>query len=146
MNQSKFAAILCNLLKARENSRVPVATGFGFPFDWLINWREIFKPIKKRSNINRAIILSTVIWKLLYRRKFCYWFIFPSLSFVIGVHYWNLLVHVFPRFVPAEWIWLVISMSATTTTAQNKLCWTCGTHFAVYFCGTLHNNEVSIQM
>ena len=37
MNQSKFIAILCNLLKAREKSRVQVAIGFGFPSHWLIN-------------------------------------------------------------------------------------------------------------
>ena len=53
MNQSEFVAIPCNLLKAREKPRVKVAIGFGFPFHWLINWREIFKPITKRSNCNR---------------------------------------------------------------------------------------------
>ena len=41
MNQFKFIAIPCNLLKAREKSRVQVAIGFGFSSHWLINWREI---------------------------------------------------------------------------------------------------------
>ena len=31
-----------------------VAIGFGFPSHWLINWREIFKPITNRSNCNRV--------------------------------------------------------------------------------------------
>ena len=35
MNQSKFLAIVRKLLKAREKSRVPGATGFGFAFHWL---------------------------------------------------------------------------------------------------------------
>ena len=30
MNQSQFLAIICNLLKAREKSRVRGAIGFGF--------------------------------------------------------------------------------------------------------------------
>ena len=44
MNQSEFLAITCNLLKAREKSRVQGAIGFGFAFasHWLKNWREIF--------------------------------------------------------------------------------------------------------
>ena len=32
-----------------------VAIGFGFPSHWLINWREIFGPIIKRSNCNHEI-------------------------------------------------------------------------------------------
>ena len=47
MNQSKFVAIPCNLLKAREKSRAQVAIVFGFPSHWLINWREILKPTSK---------------------------------------------------------------------------------------------------
>ena len=50
MNQSKIAAIPRSLLKAREKSRVQVTVGFGFPSHWLINWRDIFKPITTRSN------------------------------------------------------------------------------------------------
>ena len=30
--------------------RERVTTGFGFTSDWLRKWREIFKPITKRSN------------------------------------------------------------------------------------------------
>ena len=51
MNQSQFLAIICNLLKAREKSRVH-AIGFGFASHWLKNWCESFKPIIKRSNRN----------------------------------------------------------------------------------------------
>ena len=59
MNQSKFVAIPCNLLKAREKSRMQVAIGFGFPSHWLINLRDIFKPITKRSNCNRVITFDS---------------------------------------------------------------------------------------
>ena len=52
MNQSQFLAIICNLLTAREKSRVHVAIGFGLASHWLKNWRESFKPIIKRSNRN----------------------------------------------------------------------------------------------
>jgi len=34
-----------NLLKVQEKSRAQVVIGFGFASHWLINWREIFKPI-----------------------------------------------------------------------------------------------------
>jgi len=53
MNQSQFLAITCNLLEAREKSRVHGAVGFGFASHWLKKWRESFKPITKRSNSNR---------------------------------------------------------------------------------------------
>ena len=52
MNQSKFVAIPCNLLKARPEKIAPAS---GFPSHWLINWREVFKPIIKRSDCNRVI-------------------------------------------------------------------------------------------
>ena len=55
MNQSQFLAITCNLLKAREKSRVHGAIGFGFASHWLKNWHESFKPIIKRSNRNHVI-------------------------------------------------------------------------------------------
>ena len=55
MNQSEFLEITCNLLKAREKSRVHGAIGFGFACHWLKNWREIFEPITKRSNRNLLI-------------------------------------------------------------------------------------------
>ena len=42
MNQSQFLAITCNLLKAREISRVDGAIGFGFASHWLKNWHESF--------------------------------------------------------------------------------------------------------
>ena len=53
MSQSEFFVITCNLLKARENSRLQGA--FGFASHWLKNWREIFKAITKRSSRNRII-------------------------------------------------------------------------------------------
>ena len=59
MNQSRFLAITCNSLKAREKSRVHSAIGFGFGFgfasQWLENWRESFKPITKRGNRNHVM-------------------------------------------------------------------------------------------
>ena len=55
MNQSEFLAIICNLLKAREKSRLHGAIGFDFASHWLKNWRESFKPIIKRSNRNHVI-------------------------------------------------------------------------------------------
>ena len=54
MNQSQFLAITCNLLEAREKSRVHGAIGFGFASHWLKNWRESFKPITKRSKRNHV--------------------------------------------------------------------------------------------
>ena len=39
-----------NFLKARQKSRIQGVLGFGFASHWLKNWREIFKPITKRSN------------------------------------------------------------------------------------------------
>ena len=41
MNQSEFLRVTCNLLKAREKSRVKGATAFGFASHWLKKWREI---------------------------------------------------------------------------------------------------------
>ena len=49
-NQSKFVAIQCNLIKAQEKLCVQVEIGFGFSSHWLINRRDIFKPITKHSN------------------------------------------------------------------------------------------------
>ena len=59
MNQSEFQAITCNLLKAREKSRVHGAVCFGFASHWLENWRQIFRPINKRSNRNRLIAFDS---------------------------------------------------------------------------------------
>jgi len=42
MNQSQFLAIVCNSLKAREESRVHDANGFGLASHWLKNWHESF--------------------------------------------------------------------------------------------------------
>ena len=51
MNQSEFLAITFNLLKAREKSRIQGVIGFGLASHCgLKNWREIFKPVTKRSN------------------------------------------------------------------------------------------------
>ena len=55
MNQSQFLAIISNLLKTREKSRVHGAIGFGFASHLLKNWRESFKPIIKRGNHNLVI-------------------------------------------------------------------------------------------
>ena len=51
MNQSQFLAIICNLLKVQEKSRVHGAIGFAS--HWLKDWRESFKP--------KSQLLSTVI-------------------------------------------------------------------------------------
>ena len=59
MNQSEFLAIIFNLLKAREKSRVHGAIGFDFASHWLKNWRESFKPIIKRSNRNHVITFDS---------------------------------------------------------------------------------------
>ena len=53
MNQSEYLAITCNLVKAREKSRVQEVIGFGFASNWLKNLRETFKTITKCSNHNR---------------------------------------------------------------------------------------------
>ena len=55
MNQSQFLAMICNSLKAREESRVHGAIGFGLACRWLKNWRESFKPITERSSRNHVI-------------------------------------------------------------------------------------------
>ena len=52
MNQSKFVARV-------QVARVQVAIGFGFPFHWLIIWREIFKLITKRSNCNHVVTFDS---------------------------------------------------------------------------------------
>ena len=75
MDQSKFVAMLCNMLKAREKSRVQVdSIGLGFPSHWLINWREVFKPITKRGNFNHVITfdshLKTTLREI-YHRVYC---------------------------------------------------------------------------
>ena len=59
MNQSQPLAITCNLLKAREKSRVHGASDFGFASHWLKNWHESFKPITKRSNRNQVITFDS---------------------------------------------------------------------------------------
>ena len=59
MNQSQSLAINCNSLKAREKSRVHGAIGFGFASHWLIDWRDSFKPITKRSNGNHVITFDS---------------------------------------------------------------------------------------
>ena len=65
MNQSEFLTITCNLPKAREKSRrVQGTSAFGFVFHWLQNWREIFKPMTRKSN-RQCLLISTVIWKML---------------------------------------------------------------------------------
>ena len=64
MNQLQFLAIICNLLEAREKSRIHGAIGFGFGFGfashWYKIWRESFKPITKRSNRNHVITFDSL--------------------------------------------------------------------------------------
>ena len=59
MDQSKFLAITCNSLKAREKSRVHGANGFDFASRWWKNWRESFKAITKRNNRNHVITFDS---------------------------------------------------------------------------------------
>ena len=59
MNQSQFLAIICNSLKAREESRVHGANGFGLASHWLKNWRESFNSITKSSNRNHVITFDS---------------------------------------------------------------------------------------
>ena len=74
MNQSKFLAITCNSLKAREKSRIHGAIGFGLASHWLKNLLESFKPITKSSNYQHVITVmeSTCkylsFWNLLERQ------------------------------------------------------------------------------
>ena len=70
MSQSEFVIITCNLLKAREKLR-PLSA-FGFASHWLKNWREIFKPITKRSSRNRIIPFESHL-KTARRRKLNDW-------------------------------------------------------------------------
>ena len=77
MNQTEFLEITCNLLKAREKSRVEGAIGFGLLLArWLIIWRGIFKPITKRSNRNRVITfdshLKATLSLLLFAAILCF--------------------------------------------------------------------------
>ena len=66
MNHSEFLAVTCTLIKARQKSRVEGAIGFAS--HWFKNWRDIFKPVTKRSNRNHVITFDSlsVNWKLLY--------------------------------------------------------------------------------
>ena len=58
MNDSvEFLAISRNLFQAGEKARVRGAIGFAS--HWLKNWREIFKPITKRSVRNRVIAFDS---------------------------------------------------------------------------------------
>ena len=59
VNQSQFLAIICNSLKAREESRIHGAIGFGLGSHWLKNWRESFKPITKHGNRNHVITFAS---------------------------------------------------------------------------------------
>ena len=61
VNQSQFVAIVWNLLKAQEKSRVHGVIGFGFASHWLKNWRESFKPITKRSDRKHVITLDSLL-------------------------------------------------------------------------------------
>ena len=67
MKQSEFLAISCNLLEAREKSRVHDAIDFGFASHWLKNWRESFEPITKRCNRNHVITFDSHLKAALQR-------------------------------------------------------------------------------
>ena len=49
MNQPQFLVVTCNLLKAREKSRVQGAIDFYFAPHWLTNWREIIWLLTQQS-------------------------------------------------------------------------------------------------
>ena len=71
MNQSQLLAIICNLLKAREKSRLHGAIGFGFASHWLKNWRESLKTIIKRSNRNHVITFDSYLKTALSLTNLC---------------------------------------------------------------------------
>ena len=64
-------SINCKLLRAREKPRVQGAIGFNFASQWLKNWREILKPVNKRSNCNRVITLLYTADRLAQHRSKC---------------------------------------------------------------------------
>ena len=66
VNQSQYLATTCNLLKAREESRVCGVIGFGLASHWLKNWCKSFKPIAKRSNRNHVITFDSYLKTALY--------------------------------------------------------------------------------
>ena len=59
MDQSQHLAITCNSLKAREESRLHGAIGFGLASHWCKNGLETFKRITKRSNLNHLITFDS---------------------------------------------------------------------------------------
>ena len=59
LTQPEFLTITGHFLKAREKSHVQGAIDFGFASHWLKNWREIFKPVTKRSNRNCVIAFDS---------------------------------------------------------------------------------------
>ena len=62
-NQSagEFFKITCNLLKAREKSRVQGAIGFDFVSHLLKNWRKSLTAINKRGNRNCPITFDILL-------------------------------------------------------------------------------------
>ena len=62
MNQSELVANTCGRHQAQENAYEQLTVCFGFTAGWLIKWREIFKPVKKRNNKKKSIakLLSTL--------------------------------------------------------------------------------------
>ena len=70
MNQSQFLVIVCNSLKARENSREHCAIGFGFALI-LIGWKTgASLLITKRSNGNQVIAFDSHLKIALYVIKY----------------------------------------------------------------------------
>ena len=49
MNQSKIEANTSSKRQARQNACEQFTIGFGLSSDWLRKWRELFYPIRERS-------------------------------------------------------------------------------------------------
>ena len=82
MSQSRFLAIICNSLEAREKSRVHGAIGFGFAPHWLNKWRESFKPITKRSKRNHVITFDSHLKTALFSNCIYTLYIFKFLTII----------------------------------------------------------------
>ena len=110
MNQSQFLAITCNMLKAREKSRVQGAIGFGFASHWLKNWRDSFKPITQHSNCNHVITFDSHLKTALTE--------FGSNNNYLILCRWNVGCH---RCICCLLLWSQYSTKAALQTV--KTCW-----------------------
>ena len=83
MNQScQLLAIICNSLKALEESRVHGANGFGLASHWLKNWRESFNSITKSSNRNHVITFDSHLKTALTKTAFA---VGPTKKLMLGI-------------------------------------------------------------